>query len=137
MSDRRLIFASAFVRALSVGMLGVLLGLHLAARDLDAASIGLVVAAGLAGGATASLLVTLGGDRLGRRRTLLVLALASIAGRFLTGTTAGSLIQDMGYFNFYLLTTIIAMPGVILFWYMIRSGLADVSIGSAGKEGDN
>ena len=67
----------------------------------------------------------------------LLSALASIAGRFLTGTTAGSLIQDMGYFNFYLLTTVVAIPGVILFWYMIRSGLADVSIGSAGKEGDN
>jgi len=64
----------------------------------------------------------------------LLSALASIAGRFLTGTTAGSLIQHMGYFNFYLLTTFIAMPGVILFWYMIRSGLADVSMGSAGKE---
>ncbi|MGH9256548.1 MAG: AmpG family muropeptide MFS transporter [Vicinamibacterales bacterium] len=64
----------------------------------------------------------------------LLSALASIAGRFLTGTTAGSLIQGMGYVNFYLLTTFMAMPGVILFWYMIRSGLADVSIGSAGKE---
>jgi PAT family beta-lactamase induction signal transducer AmpG len=64
----------------------------------------------------------------------LLSALASIAGRFLTGTTAGSLIQNVGYFNFYLLTTVIALPGVILFWYMIRSGLADVSIGSAGKE---
>ena len=64
----------------------------------------------------------------------LLSALASIAGRVLTGTTAGSLIQAMGYFNFYLLTTVIAIPGVILFWYMIRSGLADVSIGSAGKE---
>jgi MFS transporter, PAT family, beta-lactamase induction signal transducer AmpG len=65
----------------------------------------------------------------------LLSALASIAGRFLTGTTAGSLIEWMGYVNFYLLTTLIAFPGVILFWYMIRSGLADVSIGSAGKEG--
>jgi PAT family beta-lactamase induction signal transducer AmpG len=64
----------------------------------------------------------------------LLSALASIAGRFLTGTTGGSLIEAMGYFNFYLLTTFIAMPGVILFWYMIRSGLADVSMGSAGKE---
>jgi PAT family beta-lactamase induction signal transducer AmpG len=64
----------------------------------------------------------------------LLSALASIAGRFLTGTTAGSLIQNVGYFNFYLLTTLVAMPGVILFWYMIRSGLADVSIGSAGKD---
>ena len=64
----------------------------------------------------------------------LLSALASIAGRFLTGTTAGSLIETMGYVNFYLLTTFIAMPGVILFWYMIRSGLADISVGSAGKE---
>ena len=67
----------------------------------------------------------------------LLSALASIAGRFLTGTTAGSLIQDFGYFNFYLLTTVVALPGVILFWYMIRSGLADVSMGSAGKEGES
>jgi PAT family beta-lactamase induction signal transducer AmpG len=64
----------------------------------------------------------------------LLSALASIAGRFLTGTTAGSLIEAMGYVNFYLLTTLIAMPGVVLFWYMMRSGLADLSIGSAGKE---
>ena len=64
----------------------------------------------------------------------LLSALASIAGRFLTGTTAGGMISAMGYVNFYLLTTIIALPGVFLFWYMMRSGLADVSIGSAGKE---
>lgn len=64
----------------------------------------------------------------------LLSALASIAGRFLTGTTAGGLITAMGYVNFYLLTTVVALPGVILFWYMIRSGLADLSIGSAGKD---
>jgi PAT family beta-lactamase induction signal transducer AmpG len=63
----------------------------------------------------------------------LLSALASIAGRFLTGTTAGSMIEAMGYVNFYLLTTVVALPGVILFWLMIRSGLADLSIGSAGK----
>ncbi|HZO00919.1 MAG TPA: MFS transporter [Burkholderiales bacterium] len=64
----------------------------------------------------------------------LLSALASIAGRFLTGASAGALIHAMGYVNFYLLTTAIALPGVILFWFMIRSGLADVSIGSAGRE---
>jgi MFS family permease len=79
-SDRQLLFATAFVRALSVGMIGVLLGLHLAALPLDPASIGIVVSAGLAGGAVASLLVTIGGDRLGRRRTLMLLALATAAG---------------------------------------------------------
>jgi PAT family beta-lactamase induction signal transducer AmpG len=64
----------------------------------------------------------------------LLSALASIVGRVLTGTTAGRMIDAMGYVNYYLLTTLIALPGVMLFWYMIRSGLADLSIGSAGKE---
>ena len=64
----------------------------------------------------------------------LLSALASIAGRFLTATTAGAMITSIGYVNFYLVTTVIALPGVVLFWYMIRSGLADLSIGSAGKE---
>jgi PAT family beta-lactamase induction signal transducer AmpG len=64
----------------------------------------------------------------------LLSALASIAGRFLTGTSAGALIGAMGYVNFYVLTTVIALPGVVLFWFMIRSGLADLSLGSAGKE---
>jgi PAT family beta-lactamase induction signal transducer AmpG len=64
----------------------------------------------------------------------LLSALASIVGRVLTGTTAGRMIDAMGYVNYYLLTTFIALPGVLLFWYMIRSGLADLSIGSAGKE---
>ena len=64
----------------------------------------------------------------------LLSALASIAGRFLTGTTVGALIDAVGYVNFYVLTTIVALPGVILFWFMIRSGLADLSIGSAGKD---
>jgi PAT family beta-lactamase induction signal transducer AmpG len=65
----------------------------------------------------------------------LLSALASIAGRFLTGTTAGTLIDTMGYVSFYLMTTVVALPGVVVFWFMIRSGLADVSIGSAGKAG--
>src|SRR5262249_49109895 len=64
----------------------------------------------------------------------LLSALASIAGRFITGTTVGAMIESLGYVNFYLLTTVVALPGVLLFWFMIRSGLADVSIGSAGRE---
>jgi PAT family beta-lactamase induction signal transducer AmpG len=64
----------------------------------------------------------------------LLSALASIAGRFITGTAVGALIEAIGYVGFYVLTTLIALPGVLLFWFMIRSGLADVSMGSAGKE---
>jgi PAT family beta-lactamase induction signal transducer AmpG len=65
----------------------------------------------------------------------LLSALASIVGRLLTGTTVGALIEAIGYVNFYVLTALVALPGVLLFWYMIRSGLADLSIGSAGKNG--
>ena len=57
----------------------------------------------------------------------LLSALASIAGRVLTGTLAGGLIIEIGYFGFYILTTIIAAPGVILFWYMIQKGLVDIN----------
>jgi PAT family beta-lactamase induction signal transducer AmpG len=64
----------------------------------------------------------------------LLSALASIAGRFLTGTSAGAMISAMGYVNFYLITTAVALPGVLLFWHMIRSGRADVSVGSAGRD---
>ena len=38
--------------------------------------------------------------------------------------------------NFYLLTTAAALPGIILFWLMMRSGLVDSSIGSAGVVGE-
>ncbi|HSG34327.1 MAG TPA: MFS transporter, partial [Sphingomonadaceae bacterium] len=62
----------------------------------------------------------------------LISAGASIVGRFLTGTTAGSLIEAFGYVNFYLLTTIAAFPGIVLFWWMMRTGLVDAAMGTAG-----
>ena len=65
----------------------------------------------------------------------LISAAASVVGRLLTGTTAGALVEEFGYVNFYLLTTVAALPGIILFWLMMRSGLVDSSIGSAGVEG--
>ena len=64
----------------------------------------------------------------------LISAGASIIGRFLTGTTAGWLIDVMGYVNFYLVTTLAAVPGILMFWAMSRSGLVDASIGSAGAD---
>jgi PAT family beta-lactamase induction signal transducer AmpG len=66
----------------------------------------------------------------------LISAAASIVGRIVTGTTAGAMIEAMGYVNFYLLTTVLALPGVALFWWMSRSGLVDRSIGSAGAVGE-
>jgi len=63
----------------------------------------------------------------------LISAAASIVGRVVTGTTAGALIESMGYFGFYVLTTIVAFPGIALFWYMMRRGFVDSSLGSVGK----
>jgi PAT family beta-lactamase induction signal transducer AmpG len=65
----------------------------------------------------------------------LISAAASIVGRFLTGTTAGAMVESFGYVNFYLFTTVIAFPGIILFWLMMRAGLIDASIGTAGTVG--
>jgi PAT family beta-lactamase induction signal transducer AmpG len=64
----------------------------------------------------------------------MISAAASIVGRFLTGTTAGALIESFGYVNFYVLTTVAAVPGILLFWAMMRAGLIDASVGTAGTE---
>jgi PAT family beta-lactamase induction signal transducer AmpG len=93
-------------------------------------------ASGIGGVAVVAYLSALCNLRFTATQYALLSALASIAGRFLTGTTAGSLIEAMGYVNFYVLTTVIALPGVFLYGYMVRSGLADVSIGTAGRQGE-
>jgi MFS family permease len=61
-------------------LLGVVIGLYLARLGFSAARIGIVVSAGLAGGACAALLATVRGDRIGRRRLLVGLALLGAAG---------------------------------------------------------
>lgn len=66
----------------------------------------------------------------------LISAAASIVGRVLTGTTAGALIEAVDYANFYLLTTVLALPGIVLFWWMMRSGLVDAAMGTAGEIGE-
>jgi len=92
------------------------------------------LASGIGGVTVVAYLSALCNLRFTASQYALLSALASIAGRFITGTTVGALIEAVGYVNFYLLTTVVALPGTLLFWYMIRSGLADLSIGSAGKE---
>jgi len=62
----------------------------------------------------------------------LISAASSVVGRLLTATTAGALVESMGYVNFYWLTTLAALPGVLLFWWMSATGLVDQAIGTAG-----
>ncbi len=81
--DRRILYATALLRSLGTSLVGVLLGLYLASLRFDAATVGLVVGGGLAGAALAALLVTFVGDRVGRRRALVLLAVLGAAGTLL------------------------------------------------------
>ncbi len=80
MSDRGIVYATAFVRSVAVGTTGVLLGTYLPRVGLDAAGAGRVVGAGLAGATLATLLATLAADRMGRRRFLVATSLLGAAG---------------------------------------------------------
>ena len=80
MTDRQVLYSGAFLRALSTGMVSVLVGLHLDALGMNTGAIGGIVGAGLAGCAGAALLTTFRGDRLGRRRSLVLLAVLGAAG---------------------------------------------------------
>jgi PAT family beta-lactamase induction signal transducer AmpG len=61
----------------------------------------------------------------------LISAAASVLGRILTGTAAGQLIEHIGFVNFYWLTALAAVPGIVIFWYMLRTGLVDRALGDA------
>jgi MFS family permease len=79
-TDRVVLYTTAFVRALATGMIGVLMGVYLAQLEFDPAHIGYVVGAGLFGCAAAALLVTLCADRAGRRLSLIAVSLLSFLG---------------------------------------------------------
>jgi MFS family permease len=78
--DAALICAAALLRSTAVSLVGVTLAIHLAAEAWPATDIGLLIGAGLAGSSLATVAVSVRGDRWGRRRTLIVLALFSAAG---------------------------------------------------------
>jgi MFS family permease len=95
--DRWILYASAFLRALATGMVAVLIGIHLARIGFEPAAIGIVITAGLSGAALAALVVTLAGDRVGRRHVLTALgvlgavggvAVALVSDRWLVGIAA-------------------------------------------------
>jgi MFS family permease len=78
--DLLLIDAAGFLRSLGVGLTGVVLGIYLFRIGLSSVAIGFVIAAGLAGSALATVVVSFAADRLGRRRSLLVLSFLSAIG---------------------------------------------------------
>lgn len=78
--DLRLVLATAFLRAFGIGLTGVVLGIYLARAGFPATLIGLVLGAGFAGIAVGTLVVGLKSDRLGRRRTFVLLAACTAVG---------------------------------------------------------
>lgn len=78
--DLLLINAAAFLRAFGFGLTGVVVGVYLFRVGFSSLSIGMVIGAGLAGSALATATVTTRADKIGRRRTLVVLALLGTVG---------------------------------------------------------
>ena len=86
-NDRLLIYGAALLRGLAAGAISVLAAVYLAKRGFDAAAIGLVLSAGMAGVLAGTIFGTYFADRVGRRRSLVILALlASVGGALLVAT---------------------------------------------------
>ena len=86
------------------------------------------VASGIGGVAVVAYLSALCNLSFTASQFALLSAAASVVGRVVTGTTAGGLIEQMGYVDFYLMTTVVALPGLALFAWMSRRGLVDSAI---------
>ena len=80
MTDRQVVYAAGFLRAMANGLIGVVAGIYLAKLGQSPAAFGVVLAAGVAGTAVAAAGVTFWGDRFGRRRGLIAVAIASAVG---------------------------------------------------------
>ena len=78
--DLALINAASFLRSFGVGLMGVVLGIYLFRTGMSSAAIGLVIALGLAGSASATVIMTVAADRMGRKWFLVVLSLLSAVG---------------------------------------------------------
>ncbi len=78
--DRRLIYGAALLRGLAAGAISVLAAVYLAKRGFPADAIGIVLSAGMAGVFAGTVYGTFVADRVGRRRSLVLLALLAAAG---------------------------------------------------------
>ena len=91
------------------------------------------LASGIGGVTVVAYLMALCDLRFTATQFALLSAAAAVVGRFISGTTAGAMIERFGFVNFYLFTGVVAVPGVVLFWIMMRRGMIEASVGSAAK----
>jgi len=78
--DLALINTAVFLRSFGTGLLGVVLGMYLFRSGLSSTAIGVIIAMGLAGSASATALMTVAADRVGRKWFLISLSLLSAVG---------------------------------------------------------
>jgi MFS family permease len=90
-TDRRLLYTTAFLRAVTTSLVGVLLGVYLGRQGISGAAFGSIVSSGLIGAAFAAVLATFFADRIGRRRFLLALTSLSIAGTLVFASSSNPL----------------------------------------------
>ena len=134
MGMKRSVLLSLILMAVSNASFAVLAGAGHSVWGL-AGAIGFEnVASGIGGVTVIAYFAALCDLRYTAAQYALISAASSIVGRLLTATTAGALVERFGYVSFYWMTTIVALPGVLLFWWMIRTGLVDQAIGDAGTK---
>lgn len=86
-NDRLLIYGAALLRGLAAGAISVLAAVYLAKRGFDEAALGIVLSAGMGGVLAGTIFGTYFADKVGRRRSLVMLALlAAIGGALLVAT---------------------------------------------------
>ena len=78
--DVTLLYVTAFLRSFDTGFIAVVLGVYLFRLGYSSVDIGAVTAVGLAAMTVATAFITWRADRIGRKRTLIALALLSAAG---------------------------------------------------------
>ena len=102
-NDRLLIYGAALLRGLAAGAISVLAAVYLAKRGFDEAALGVVLSAGMAGVLAGTIFGTYFADRIGRRSSLVTLALlAAVGGALLVATDtlwAAALVAFFGMLN--------------------------------------
>jgi MFS family permease len=78
--DREIVYAAGTLRAVANGLIGVVAGIYFAKLGFDAATMGIVLSAGIAGTTASAAYVTFWGDHVGRRRGLILIATVAAAG---------------------------------------------------------
>jgi PAT family beta-lactamase induction signal transducer AmpG len=81
------------------------------------------LASGIGGVTVGAWLALLCDRRFTATQFALLSSAAAILGRAFSSGTAGALIESLGYVDFYWLTTVLALPGVLIFAWLWRAGL--------------